>query len=408
VSEIVPEMLVPLQEILTESVSSVKEREASALDQILRAHQNRVVIFGCGGLGGRAIEKLGELGVQPLALCDNNASLWGTEIQGVPVLSVTQAAAQFGRDTLFLIAVWNPHHWYGETFSQLNLAGARSISSYLPLFWRFPDDFLQVYLLNDLPTKVYEAKEDVLAAEKVWADDLSIQTYRANIRWRALGDPKSMPQRPHENSYFPEGIFETVANECFLDCGAYDGDTVSQFLDQRGANFAAIYAIEGDAISFKKLREYIDTLPVELANKIHPIHCAVGGRRTVVQFGFDGVTGSKAEHSESADVDVPCYPIDDLSIAEPVTMIKMDIEGAEYDALNGAREIIARHNPLLAICVYHKQSDIWRIPLLVHSMLPDHRLYLRAYEGDGFQTVLYAVPPDRVTSDAAKASAYGA
>ena len=98
--------LIPLREILTESISAVKKREASALDQLLLALQNRVVIFGCGALGRRAIEKLQELGIQPLALCDNNELLWGTVVQGISVLSVQQAAAQFGSNALFLIAVW--------------------------------------------------------------------------------------------------------------------------------------------------------------------------------------------------------------------------------------------------------------------------------------------------------------
>jgi hypothetical protein len=74
----------------------------------------------------------------------------------------------------------------------------------------------------------------------------------------------------------------------------------------------------------------------------------------------------------------------------------MDIEGAEYGALLGGRKVIERDQPILAICVYHTQNDIWRIPLLVQQMLSRHKLYLRAYEGDGFQTVLYAVPQYRV------------
>src|SRR5882757_8557329 len=140
--------LIPLHEILTESISAVKEREASALDQILRAQQNRVVIFGCGALGRKAIGKLQELGIQPLALCDNNELLWGTVIQDISVLSVQQAAAQFGSNALFLVAVWNPHHWYVETEQRLKSAGAKFITSYAPLFWRFPENFLPVYLLN--------------------------------------------------------------------------------------------------------------------------------------------------------------------------------------------------------------------------------------------------------------------
>jgi hypothetical protein len=74
----------------------------------------------------------------------------------------------------------------------------------------------------------------------------------------------------------------------------------------------------------------------------------------------------------------------------------MDIEGAEYDALLGATTIIKRDRPVLAICVYHTQSDIWRIPLLIRSIDPTYSLFLRSYDGDGLQTVVYAVPKDRV------------
>jgi FkbM family methyltransferase len=395
--------LIPLREILTESISAVKKREASALEQLLLAHQNRVVIFGCGALGRKAIEKLQQLGIQPIAVCDNNELLWGTAIQGISVLSVQQAATQFGGNALFLIAVWNPHHWYVETEQQLRSAGAKFITSYAPLFWRFPENFLPVYLLNGLPTKVYEAKDAVLEAENLWADDESRELYRANIHWRALGNPGHLPPRPSENTYFPVDIFNLSPNECILDCGAYDGDTVKLALDRYGSEFAAIYSIEGDAVAFEKLRAYAATLPPEIQEKIHPIHCAVGGTRTVVRFSSDGSTGLKRNDNHSQDIDVQCYPLDDIAIVQPVTLIKMDIEGAEYDALLGARNMIARDNPLLAICVYHNQQDIWRIPLLIHSMLPEHSLFLRAYEGDGFQTVVYAVPTNRVLAHRASA-----
>src|SRR2546423_518646 len=112
-----------LREVLAEPISAVRKREASTFEQALQSHQNRVVIFGCGGLGRRAIEKLKELGVRPLVLCDNDESLWGTEIQGIPVTNVAQAATAFGSNALFLIAVWNPRHWYGETAQQLKAAG---------------------------------------------------------------------------------------------------------------------------------------------------------------------------------------------------------------------------------------------------------------------------------------------
>ena len=397
-----------LAELLQESTKSVRHREAHAMEDLLSARGGRIVLFGCGGLGRRAVEKLRELDVQPLALCDNNASLWGTEMQGIPVLSVDEAAARFGADALFMVAVWNPHHWIGETAQQLKAAGAQAVISYHPLFWRFPNDLLPVRLLNDAPSKVYQAKREVLAVEALWGDELSLRIYRANIYWRALGDPQYMPARPIENTYFPPDLFKPVPDECVLDCGAYDGDTVRQIVALCGARFAAIYSLEGDAVSFEILRQTVAALPDELAKKIHPIHGAVGGERTVVRFSSDGGTGSKMDPGSHAGVAVQCYPLDELPVAESVTMIKMDIEGAEYDSLHGASRMIARDKPLLAICVYHTQNDIWRIPLLVHDMLPDHLLFLRAYEGDGFQTVMYAVPQHRLLPDAERVTFHAA
>jgi hypothetical protein len=81
-----------------------------------------------------------------------------------------------------------------------------------------------------------------------------------------------------------------------------------------------------------------------------------------------------------------------LSKACAPTFIKMDIEGSEIDALNGAAGIIRRDKPKLAVCVYHKPSDLWKIPLLVHNLQPKYQFYLRHYSNHLSDTVLYAMP----------------
>jgi hypothetical protein len=71
----------------------------------------------------------------------------------------------------------------------------------------------------------------------------------------------------------------------------------------------------------------------------------------------------------------------------------MDIEGSEIDALNGSIGIIKRDKPRLAICVYHKLTDLWKIPLLINNILPEYHLYLRHHNGISYacETVLYAI-----------------
>jgi FkbM family methyltransferase len=385
--------LIPLREILTESISAVEEREASALDKLLLAHQNRVVLFGSGTLGKRAVDLFREIGINPLAFCDSNPDRWGTNVSGLPVLSPSDAAAQFGRNSVFFVTIWNDFHWYKETLAKLTSLGCPSVSSYAPIFWRFGDRFMELRLLNEPAHRLYQHLDEVFDAEDLWTDKESLATYRANIFWRAKGDPSYLPYPAPEKTYFPSDIFKLIPEEVFIDCGAFDGDTIRLVRSLVGSNFKAIHSIEADSISMQKLSFYLASLPEEMAKKIHMLDCAVGAERSVLRFSMSGNLTSKVE---DVGIDVPCIPLDELFAEKPVTLIKMDIEGAEYDALLGARTIIKRDHPILAICVYHTQSDIWRIPLLIRSFNPSYGLFLRSYDGDGLQTVVYAVPKSRV------------
>lgn len=378
--------------LFNESVEQVRERERTALDALLDQRKRRVVLMGAGTLGRRALLLLREIGADVVAFTDNNRSVWGSEIQNTPVVSPEEAASRYGNSALFLVTIWNDRHWFRESWEQMTNLGCTLVSSYAPLFWRFPDRFLQLVLLNDLPHKVYEDTQAVLDAEQLWEDDESLRIYRANIRWRALGDPLDLPGRPLQNTYFPQDLFRLNAKDAILDCGAYDGDTIRQALDSAGDSICSIDAIEADAISFARLKHFVETLPPELQQRIRLHPCALGEKRGQIRFECSGSVDSKASDT---GVMVDVVPMDELLLDRRCTFVKMDIEGAELDTLRGGRKVIERDRPILAICVYHTQNDIWRIPLLVREMLPEHHLYLRGYEGDGFQTVLYAISPER-------------
>lgn len=381
-----------LSYLLAEPADAVHTRERTALDTLLAAQQGRVVLFGVGSVGTRALQELRKTGVEPLCLSDNDAARWGTEVDGSVVLAPAEAAARYGADSLFLVTIWNAAHWFVETLAQLQALGCRAVSCYSPLFWRFPERFLPC-LLNDLPHKLLQAASDVLQAESLWADEPSLNTYTALVRWYFTGDGSVLPPRPKENTYFPSDLFTVTADEVLVDCGAFDGDTIRQMLQRAGSLFNAIHAVEADPLNLGKLDGNLRGLDAETGLKIVVHRCAVGAQRSKVRFEITGSVDSKM--CDSGGVEVDCVPIDELFTATRVTMIKMDIEGAEYEALIGASATLKRDGPILAVCVYHLQRDLWRLPLLVREMLPQHKLFLRAYEGDGFQTVLYAVPPER-------------
>jgi FkbM family methyltransferase len=381
-----------LADLLHEPVEAVKHREAHALEALLASRNDRVVLFGTGNLGKRAVGLLRQIGIEPLAFTDNNKNLWGSEIQGLKVLAPAEAAKLYGEDATFLITIWNEFHWFRETADQLRSLGCTQIAPYTYLYWRFPEVFLP-FLLNELPHNLYADLDRVLAAETLWADEQSSDIYRANIRLRALGDPYDVPGRPVENTYLPLDLFHLLDTESFLDCGATGGEMTQDLLRKRGTQFSAFHALEADQISFHKLESYKEGLPAGTKDKLALYNCAVGGKRGVVHFTNTGETGSRISEQGVA---VELIPIDELFAGTPLTFVKMDIEGAEFDSLSGARAVLQRDQPVLAICVYHTQNDIWRIPIFAREMLPEHKLFLRSYEGDGFQTVMYAIPPERV------------
>jgi len=381
-----------LRELLDEPVATVIEREHSILERLIEQCHGRVVLFGAGSLGRRALVELRGIGIEPLCLSDNNPQRWGTSLDGCTVLSPADATSRYGSDSLFIVTIWNAAHWYVETRAQLQGMGCRFISSFSPVYWRFADTFIP-FLLNDLPHKVFEDSKRVLAAENLWADRESLDAYRSHVYWYATGDASHLPGRPPENTYFPEQLFSISPEEVVADCGAFDGDTILQMTNLAGSGFGAFYAIEADPLNLEKLDATVGAMPAAIRSKIHICRCAVGAERGRMRFEATGTLDSK--FCVEGGVEVDCVPLDDLFSDTPLTMIKMDIEGAEFDALRGAANIIRRDQPVLAICVYHRQCDIWRLPLLAREMLPEHNLYLRPYEGDGFQTVMYAVPPGR-------------
>jgi FkbM family methyltransferase len=381
-----------LHEISSESIAHVRLRENTVLDRLLAECNRQCVIFGAGTMGRRALSALHSMGIHPLSFADNNQALWGKFVDGIPILSPEDAAELFGEDAVFFIAIRNENHWYRETFEQLLHLGCAHISSSEPIAWRFPDKFPS-FLLYDLPHKLYAHAEEVAHAARLWADEESIAEYVAQIQLRAFGDPSGLSAPALCESYMLSGVFQLGPEDVFLDCGAYDGDTIRNLIDNQ-IQFDRIEAVEADTHSFGRLADFVAALAPEFANHIRLHQCAVGAQRGTVRFDDTGGVDSKV--SDDGRILIDMVPIDVMFASKRVSMIKMDIEGGEYYALIGAKQVIQRDRPILAICVYHSQEDIWRLPLLIRKLCPEHRMYLKAYRGDGIQTVVYAVPPERV------------
>lgn len=382
-----------LDELLAEPRERMEARAAGELDRIAAPFENRVVLFGAAYLGKLALAGLRAAGVEPLAFCDNNSTLWETKIEGVPVVSPATAAAQYRDNAAFVTTTYNP----ALPRHQLRELGCGRVAPYPALFWKFWR-FMPNEDRLELPYRILERASEMGPAYEMLSDEKSRREFRAQIRWRCLLDSDCLPRPdPAQDMYFPPDLWSMSPEEVLVDCGAFDGDSIRGFIQRTGGRFERIHAVEPDAANVEALRRYCAELPADLAAKIAVLPYAVGKEDGTVRFRAGGLESSKVVQS-GATVEVECRSLDSALEGEHPTFIKMDLEGAELDALLGAGKTMARCRPVMAVCAYHKCDHLWIVPKLLKAANPDYRIFLRRYAEDCWETVYYAVPSERLIS----------
>jgi len=383
-----------LNVLLAEPLAHALDRERTLFDTLAAPFADRLVLFGAGNLGRKALAGLRRLGIEPLAFADNNPALWGREVQGLRVLPVPEAVARFGQGAAFVVTIWlgEGHDRMGDRIRQLRDLGCSRAIPFSSLFWKHAGVFLPHYSL-DLPHKVLEAREEVLEAYSLLADADSRREFLAQMRWRLLADFDSLPDPVAHEIYFPEDLVMLRPDEAFVDCGAYDGDTTRAFLARCGGAFASIDAFEPDPANFLKLEAFRAGLAPDAGARVRLHQAATGRCPGRISFEAQG-TGSS--HVGPGGPEVDCLTLDGALAGRRPTSVKMDIEGSELDTLAGAGAIVRDALPVLSICVYHCQDHIWRVPLLIRSLAPGYRFFLRPHLLEVWDLVCYAVPEGRL------------
>lgn len=373
-----------LEKLLQEPVAAARVRGESAFDEV--AGERPIVLFGAGGLGRRIARTLAKLGRPAMAFADNNRARVGEQLEGLPILATEDAVARHGAEAVFVVAVWRAPatERMSDRIARLVALGAKHVTSFATLAWKYPAELLPYYAM-DLPHRVLEASDDVWRAFELLADERSRREYVAHLRLRLHLDFAGISDPANEPEYFPPDLVALTPETSFVDCGAYDGDTVRSFLSLVPDFRGQVHAFEPDAGTFARLESFRNAHPQK--DRIAVYRAGVGARREQVSFAEGGGTGS-AVASGGTTIDI--LPLD--GTVDRATLIKVDTEGYEPEVLAGARTLITTQSPTLALCVYHRQDHPWRIPLMVAEMNPRYRYVLRSYCLDGFDLVLYCVP----------------
>lgn len=385
----------PLDHALAEigSREDAVQRERSAFDAIARGATS-VVIAGCGYLGKLALSGARTAGLDVVAFADNNAARWGETLEGVPIMAPAEAVSRHNNDACFVVAVYN-----GTPFrDQLAALGCSRIVPYPMFFWQYSRSMPAEDRL-ELPHRILESVDDMKAGYARLSDAVSRTEFAAQIGWRCTLDYGRLPPpAPAAAMYFDPSVVRLSDDEALVDCGAFDGDSIRMFLDRTSGAFQRIYAFEPDPKNRVGLDAYLSSLPGAARERISVFPFGVGDVNGPVSFDGSGTAGSHILSSGGTDI-VECRRLDDILDGLPVTMVKMDIEGAEPGALHGATETIRRSRPILAVCAYHKCEHLWTLPVIMSAALPDYQILLRRYAEECWETVYYAVAPERVVHD---------
>ncbi len=376
-----------LNELLSESSFDAERRAASGFSI---GEHDALALYGAGQLGRQVLLRLRSLGIEPEAFADDTPAKQGTSVDGLPIVAPRDFAERLGARAVFVVTIFNPAASFLRISRRLEAQTGARVASFLELAWKYSKHFLPHYQF-ELPQNVLQKAEAIGRGFRVFADAESRRQFVAHLRFRLWLDFAALPAS-NLGDYFPAGVVpELPPNTTFVDCGAFDGDTVRRFVERQRGRFNEIYAFEPDAENFRRLAEYVATLGAE-AGRIHLWRAAVGARRARQRFESNGGMASALSDAGAEEVDVLAIQEVTPWRDEGVFFLKFDVEGAEAAALEGAAELIKSERTIAAVCVYHKPDDLWELPLQLRALAPDHQLFLRTQGEDGMDVVCYAVP----------------
>lgn len=346
-----------------------------------QAIERPLLIYGAGNTGRDILPKLLAHGLQVLGFIDKRFET-KTAFEGLPVFGLTQAHEKFGENTPVLIAIHNRDVNMVALIHEIKKLGFKHVLTMFDYVKHFPDDTSFRYFLTS-PHHLLSQQDQASAFYKLLSDEVSKTIYKRMIEFRLTGNYDICPLPEPARQYAPLDIPAWPKTLRLIDCGAYNGDSIKLF-QAYGYHLEAVMAFEPDHDNYAKLIKNCDDLAITM------LPCGVSSHACQARFNTGAGEGSRT--SSEGDTVVQMVSIDQAMPTWQPNLIKMDIEGGELAAIQGASNIIKKHSPGLAISAYHLPADLWQLGLLIHDINPNYHFYLRSHAYSSFDTVLYAIP----------------
>lgn len=333
----------------------------------LKSTDKKIVLYGMGDGAEKIKSVLDDIGVNVDAIMASDEFVRGHSFLGYKVKKLSEIEEEFGEVIILvcfgsqlpevmehIIGISKKHELYAPN---VPVAGEGV----------FNLEFAKAH--RDELKKAYDLLADA-QSKKVFED---IIRYKLSGKIEYLIDAETSPEEKFE-------ILNIGIEETYVDLGAYDGDTVIEFLNETTMQFKKIYAVEPDSRSFRKMKRRLYMIGSSL---IEAYNCGAWNEDTTVIFSLRRGRGStsgpkKGEQLNPARFrEVKMIKVDSMLHGEKASYIKIDVEGAEENAILGAKETIVNFSPKLNIALYHRNEDMYKIPLLINSINKKYKLYMR-------------------------------
>lgn len=351
--------------------------------EFLYKNQKKLVLYGASSACDGFLKQAARYDLPIDCIIDSNPAKKGENLHEIEIKHVDEILPEIKQlkfliTTSYVYSVIEFLHSKGVADEDIYVPNRYDI--YTGRFGGFP--YYHAYLS---PVDIYLNKEHYLNAYNLLCDDKSKKIFCTLLQYRLYGTYCIDGAIYNEDmSYFNNDFVHLGTDEYFCDIGALEGDSIIGFIEKCNNQYKKIYAIEANQSACKKMKERI----INDRNKdsIEILNFGVGEKRETIS--YDGFTSYQG--NEKLEI----FPLDEILKNKPVTIIKMDIEGMELDAIRGGINIIQTQKPVLAICIYHLVTDIWEIIEYLHSILPEYKFCIeQPFHTYMIETVLYAFLP---------------
>lgn len=318
-----------------------------------------VVVYGMGNGAEKIISVLNEYGVAVSDIFASDEFVRGHSFLGYKVKKYSEIREKYTNEDFNIVLAFATH--IPDMLERI-----RKINTEHPVF--APD----VPVAGDGIFTGKYFQENKSKFEYVFsrlADDESKRVYKNIINFKISGKVDYLySSTEYDKNAIYGDILKLADNESIVDMGAYDGDTIREFTAYTMGKYNHIYALEPDEKNFKKLvKNTQDMQGISLYN--------IGAWNKQDTLIFAKKAGRNSKLSAEG-TPVKAADIDSLIPGE-ISMLKMDIEGAELKALEGCKKTIKKYAPKLYICAYHRNEDMFALPMKIWEYNENYKIYFR-------------------------------